>query len=86
MRRFFQVLIGVLSMMAARPFGYTASWVGRNMIVNLSYPSGQRFSGYCVYGMTFRGWQMYAVPILCTLWFAAFACAGLLLVFRRRNA
>ena len=86
MRLFLKVLSSCLLVTAAFWPGRCAYWIGSADISNLQFPRAERWFSFDFYGVEIRGWQMYALPILC-----AFVSVGLLyaayhIVFSRRNA
>ncbi len=86
MRRIIKFVMGSLLILVSIPFGFLAVQIGRNMVIDLSLPPANRMTGYGGPGIDFTGWQMWAVPIVCTLLSAGFLGAGLALVFPRRDA
>ena len=86
MRRIIEFGMGSLLILVSVLFGYVAIGIGRNVLFDLSLPPANRMTGYGGFGIEFTGWQMWAVPLVCTLLSAGFLSAGLALIFRRRDS
>ena len=86
MRRIIKFVMGGLLILVSIFIGLQAVGIGRNMVFDLSLPPDKRMTGYGCDWIEFTGWQMWAVPIVCTLLSAGFLGAGLALVFPRREA